>query len=50
MIEFDAPIDSYKSYFSDAHQKLVVETFDDLLRQSGVNEEENVQTVAALRG
>ena len=49
MIDFETPIDDYETYFKDEHEKLVSETFDDLLRQSGVNEDENVQTVAALR-
>lgn len=49
MIDFDTPIDDYESYFRDQHEKLVVETFDGLLRDSGVNEAENAQTIAALR-
>ena len=49
MIDFESPIDDYESYFKAQHEKLVTETFDELLRQSGVDEEENVKTVAALR-
>ena len=49
MINLESPIDDYESYFKAQHEKLVTETFDDLLRQSGVDEEENAKTVAALR-
>lgn len=49
MIDFESPIDDYETYFRAEHEKLVTETFDDLLRQSGVDEDENVRTVAALR-
>lgn len=49
MLDFETPIKDYETYFKDEHKKLVTETFDDLLRQSGVNEDENIQTVAALR-
>lgn len=49
MIDFETPIDDYETYFKDEHEKLVTETFNDLLRKSGVKEDENIQTVAALR-
>lgn len=49
MIDFESPIADYESYFKTQHEKLVTETFDELLRQSGVDEEENAKTVAALR-
>ena len=49
MIDFETPIDDYETYFKAEHEKLVTETFDDLLRQSGVDEDGNVRTVAALR-
>lgn len=49
MIDFDTPIDDYESHFKEEHEKLVVETFDELVRQSQINESENEQTVAELR-
>ena len=49
MIDFESPIDDYETYFRADPEKLVTETFDDLLRQSGVDEDGNVRTVAALR-
>lgn len=49
MVELDEPIKDYNSFFKDQHAQNVSEYFEELVRTSGVNEEENKSTVAQLR-
>ena len=49
MPEFDEPIEDYESFFRDEHARNVTEYFEDLVRQSGVDEQLNIETVAELR-
>jgi hypothetical protein len=49
MQEIDDPIQDYVNYFREQHQKTVNEYFESLVRDSQVDERQNVQTVAELR-
>ena len=49
MPEFDEPIEDYESFFRDEHARNVTEYFEDLVRESGVDEQLNIETVAELR-
>jgi|688.fasta_scaffold88296_2 hypothetical protein len=49
MQEIDDPIQDYANYFREQHQKTVNEYFESLVRDSQVDERQNVQTVAELR-
>jgi hypothetical protein len=49
MPEFDEPIDDYVSFFKDEHARNVNEYFEDLLKKSGVNEQENIELNTQLR-
>jgi hypothetical protein len=42
------PVDSYRSVFREAHARNTAEFFEELLRQSGVDEQANAKTVAQL--
>jgi hypothetical protein len=44
------PVEQYKTFFKAAHARNTSEFFEDLLRQSGVDEQENIKTVKELRG
>jgi len=43
------PLELYKTHFKDAHAQNTSEFFEDLLRQSGVDENANIATVKQLR-
>ncbi len=43
------PLGLYQAFFKDAHARNVAEFFEDLVRRSGVDERENIKTVAELR-
>ena len=45
----DEPIDLYQHQLKDAHKSNVSKFFEDLVKKSGVNEEENATTVKAIR-
>ncbi|MDD4111085.1 MAG: hypothetical protein PHS54_06045, partial [Clostridia bacterium] len=45
----DEPIDLYEHQLKDAHKNNVSKFFEDLVKKSGVNEDENVSTVKAIR-
>ena len=49
MIEFDEPVKDYVGYLKELHERNVSEYFEDLVRQSGVDEPANIQTVSELR-
>ena len=49
MQEIDDPIEDYANYFKEQHQRTVNEYFESLVRNSQVDERQNVQTVAELR-
>ena len=43
------PLESYKTYFKETHARNTSEYFDELVRRSGVNEQDNIKTVKRLR-
>lgn len=43
------PIENYKSFFKDAHERNTATLFEDLVKRSGIDEAANNQTVAELR-
>lgn len=49
MQEIDDPIQDYANYFREQHQKTVSEYFESLVRDSQIDERQNIQTVAELR-
>lgn len=49
MEDFDDPVGDWSSHFRDLHAKLVGEHFEKLVVRSGVDEQQNVRTVAELR-
>ena len=49
MADFFEPLNDYTSFFRDQHARNVSEYFEDLVRESGVDEAENIKTVAELR-
>ncbi len=49
MQEIDDPIEDYTNYFREHHQRTLSEYFEQLVRDSNIDEQQNIQTVAELR-
>ena len=48
-LQLDHPLDEYATHLKDLHARRVGEHFDALVRESGVDEQENTELVAELR-
>jgi len=49
MSDFNEPVKDYQDYFKDQHARLVSEYFENLVRESKIDEPQNIKTVAELR-
>lgn len=45
MPDYDRPVQEFVAYFRDQNERLVTDYFENLVKQSGVNEQINIQTV-----
>jgi hypothetical protein len=49
MLDYDEPVKDYQSYFKELHERNTSEFFEDLVRQSKVDEQLNINTIQELR-
>ena len=49
MLDYDEPVKDYESYFKEQHERVVSDYFEQLLKQSGVDEQLNIKTIEELR-
>jgi hypothetical protein len=49
LIDFDEPVKDYVGYFKELHERNVSEYFEDLVRESKVDEPANIETISQLR-
>lgn len=49
MVDYDEPVKDYETYFKEHHARTVSEFFEDLVRTSGVNEQENIALVTEIK-
>ena len=47
--DIDNPLNEYNLFYKDEHARTVSDYFEQLVKTSGIDEKEHVETIAALR-